>query len=200
MKQILRILLFLPALLTTGTVLAQPAVTVAVFNESTSIPYTQFFTTPVHPGVQLGAEIPWREGRRFILTPALNIGYMFHQKLFQGLYVNLEMGVDLKTGFGLHLKGKFGLGYLHTFTTGQEYQFRDGSYVSRSDHGNGRLMPSLSIGLGYDLQRDEGKGTEIFMLYRSWLEYPYSPGFIPLMTHTDMSLGFRFHPFKNTAQ
>jgi len=173
----------------------QPSVTATVFNESTSVPYTRFFTTPVHPGVQLGAEIPWREGRIVLISPAFNMGYMFHRKLFQGLYVNFEMGMDVKTGIGLRLKSKLGLGYLHTFTTGAEYQLRGGEWTSRGDRGNSRLMPSLSLGLGYDLKPASARGTEVFVLYRSWLEFPYSPGFIPLMSHTDLSLGVKFHPF-----
>lgn len=186
-------------LLSTGA-WCQPSVNASVFNESTSVPYTRFFTTPMHPGVQLGAEMPWREGRIVVLSPALNVGYMFHNKLFQGLYVNFEMGMDVKTGFGLRLKSKLGIGYLHTFATGSEYQLNDGEWTSRADRGNARLMPSLSLGVGYDLKPASKQGTEVFVLYRSWLEYPYSPGFIPLMTHTDLSLGVKFYPFTSVAK
>lgn len=179
---------------------SQPAITASVFNESTSIPYTRFFTTPVHPGVQLGAEMPWRENNRLALSPALNIGYMFHQKLFQGLYLNLEMGLDIKTGFGLRFKSKLGLGYLHTFSTGSTYRQVNGEWEQGGSRGNARLMPALTLGLGYDLKPASARGTEVFVLYRSWLEYPYSPGFIPIMSHTDLSLGFKFHPFNSLAK
>jgi hypothetical protein len=32
------------------------------------------------------------------------------------------------------------------------------------------------------------------VLYQSWLEYPYSPGFIPLMSHTSLQVGTKFYP------
>jgi hypothetical protein len=36
------------------------------------------------------------------------------------------------------------------------------------------------------------------MLYQSWVECPYSPGFIPLMTNIDLMIGMKF--FINTSK
>lgn len=47
-------------------------------NEATAIPFTQFVTTPTHPGIQIGAEFEWRESRYLWLYPAMNIGYMLN--------------------------------------------------------------------------------------------------------------------------
>lgn len=122
---------------------------------------------------------------------------MFHQKLFQGIYGNVELGLDFKTGFGLNVKSKLGLGYLRTFSTRQEYQFEDGHYSSKRDRGNSRIMPSITLGLGYNIRHKDPYSPEIFVLYQTWLEYPYSPGFIPLMSHTNLMLGTKFYPIKN---
>ena len=154
-------------LLIAHSIWSQQPVTLSIFNESTAVPYNDLVHTPVHPGVQIGTEFNWKENRHFRLYPSISIGYMFHRKLFQGLFANLELGLDYKTSFGLNLKSKIGLGYLHTFSTQQEFQFEGGKYRSSS---------------------------EIFVLYQSWLEYPYSPGFIPLMAHTNLHLGFKFYP------
>lgn len=168
---------------------------IMVGNEATAIPFTQVFTTPVHPAIQIGTEFDWRESDHFRLYPAVNIGYMFHKRLFQGIYLNGELGLDFKTNFGLNLKSALGLGYLRTFTTQQEFQFEDGRYKSDSDRGNSRIMPSLTVGLGYRLEPSDYQSTELFILYQSWLEYPYSPGFIPLMSHTNLQIGSKFYPF-----
>lgn len=178
-------------------VFSQQPLTISIFNESTTIPYSTLFNTPVHPGVQIGTEFDWREGKHFRLYPILSLGYMFHQKLFQGLYFNAEIGLDYKTSFGLNIKSKIGMGYLHTFTTQQEFQFQKGKYSENPDQGNSRLMPSFTLGLGYNLQPQNSHSPEIFMLYQSWLEFPYSPGFIPLMSHTSFHIGTKFYPFKN---
>ena len=179
---------------------AQQPVTISIFNESTTIPYTTFINTPIHPGFQVGTEFNWKETKHIRLYPSISIGYIFHKPLFQGIYANFEIGFDFKTNFGLNLKSKLGVGYLHTFTTKQEFQFENGQYESRGDRGNSRVMLSLSFGLGYRLNKKESESPEIFMLYQSWIEYPYSPEFIPLMSHTNLHLGFKFYPFKFKKQ
>ncbi len=181
--------------LATNSLWSQQPVTVSFFNESTTVPYTTFLNDPIHPGVQVGTEFEWKENRHFRLYPSVSIGYMFHKKLFQGLYANVELGFDYKTSFGLNLKTKIGVGYLHTFSTQQEFQFDEGSYKSRTDSGNSRVMPSFTTGLGYRLQPKKANSPEIFVLYQSWIEYPYSPGFIPLMSHTNLHIGAKFYPF-----
>jgi hypothetical protein len=195
-----KFILIILALILVKSGKAQQPVTVSFFNEATSIPYTRFISTPVHPGIQAGTEFGWREGKHVALYPTINLGYMFHRNLFQGIYVNVELAFDVKTGIGLNFKSRLGLGYLHTFTTRQEFQFSDGQYVSKPDKGNPRLMPSLTLGLGYNLRRGNDESPEIFVLYKSWIEYPYSPGFIPLMSHADLHLGVKIYPFKKQGQ
>lgn len=174
----------------------QQSLTFSVFNEATAIPFTTFPQGPLHPGIQAGTAFDWKEGRHFRLYPSINAGYMFHRKLFQGFYANVELGFDYKTSFGLNLKSKLGMGYLRTYTTRQEYQFVNGRYESRGDKGNSRFMPSLTLGLGYDLRKRDPYSPELFLLYQSWLEYPYSPGFIPVMAHTNIHFGARIYTSK----
>jgi hypothetical protein len=59
-------------------------------------------------------------------------------------------------------------------------------------------MASLTIGAGYRLHHEINDSPEIFILYQSWVEYPYSPGFIPVMTHISLQIGTKFfiNPFK----
>ena len=92
----------------------------------------------------------------------------------------------------LNIKTLLGIGYLHSFSTQKEYQFENGSYQNKRDKGNSRAMLSVGTGLGYRLQKRNLCSPEIFMMYQSWAEYPYSPGFIPVMTHTNLQLGTKF--------
>lgn len=172
-------------------------INISIFNESTSIPFTQFTYSPVHPGIQIGTEFEGKIKNHWRIYPSVNLGYTFHQKLFQGIYLSADIGVDYRTSFGINLKGKLGLGYLHTFATQQEFQFNGHRYESNVDRGNARIMPSLSLGLGYMIDKGNPRSTEVYFLYQSWVEYPYSPGFIPLMTHTNLHLGTKFYPFKS---
>jgi hypothetical protein len=165
---------------------------VTVGNESTAIPFTRFFTVPVHPSVQAGTDFTYRDRAHSRIYQTINLGYAFHRYLYQGLWLNTEAGYDYMFSFGLNLKALLGAGYLHTFATQQEYQFKDGKYVGGADWGNPRLMVSLALGIGYKIKKESGKGTEIFLLYKPWIEYPYSPGFIPLMTHISLEAGVRY--------
>lgn len=161
-------------------------------DEATAIPYTKLFSTPFHPVVQAGTEFGYMENSHNHLYQTANLGYIYHKYLYQGIYLSTELGYDYRFDFGLNLKALFGLGYLQTFAVSDEYQFKDGEYVLGKDRGNARLMPSLSIGAGYRIKPHEEHSPEVFLLYQSWLEYPYSPGFIPLMTHIDLMIGMKF--------
>lgn len=165
----------------------------ALSNEATALPYTRAFTTPIHPTFQIGTEYFYSMGPSHDFYQTANFGYIFHNYLYQGIYLNSGIGYDFKFDFGLKLKSTFELGYLHTFTTQDEYQFKDGEFVNGTDWGNSRLMPMLSIGFGYIFKKDNLVSSEIFLLYKSWVEYPYSPGFIPAMTHINFEIGYKIY-------
>lgn len=177
------------------TAQGEPAIRISFFSESTSVPFTDIPLTPVHPGIQIGTQFEPRHDRRVRLLPTISMGYLFHRKLFQGLYLRGELNVDVALDFGLNLKTGLSLGYLRTYAVQQEFRRIDGRLVPAKDRGNSRVMPALSLGMGWRLRPNEIRSTEIFALYETWLEYPYSPGFIPLMSHTNLHLGAKLYPF-----
>lgn len=159
-------------------------------NEATALPFDTFWSSPTHFTMQLGSEFEYHTKPKHYLYQTVNVGYIYHENLFQGGYLNSELGYDYRLGLGLNLKGLVGVGYLHTFSTEEEYKFDNGQYRSNEDKGNSRVMPSLALGLGFRLNKKQ-KAPELILLYRTWVEFPYSPGFIPLMSHTDLSLGIK---------
>lgn len=174
---------------------AQPkpsAVSLALINEATAIPFTQLLSSPVHPGIRAGTDFMYRNRPKHQLYQSINIGYVYHRYLYHGLFINTELGYDRKLAIGFNLKGALGIGYLHTFGTQQAYRFQNGQYQKWKDRGNSRVMASLSTGLGYRLQKKSLYSPEIFMLYTGWAEYPYSPGFIPIMAHINSQVGAKF--------
>ncbi|MGQ3012164.1 MAG: hypothetical protein ACT6QS_00520 [Flavobacteriales bacterium] len=164
----------------------------SLFNESTALPFTRFFTLPLHPGIQAGTEFAYLDKPRHYVYQTLQAGYLYHRYLYQAAYLQSEIGYDLRLGFGLNIKALFGLGYMHSFATQKEYRLVNGEYLQKPDRGNARINPSLSLGLGYRIYPKRAASPEIFVLYQSWVEYPYSPGFIPAMTHISLHLGSKF--------
>lgn len=174
---------------------------VSVFNEATALPFTRFLTLPLHPGVQVGTDWDYKAGNRSRLYQAVQLSYYYHGQLNQGVGLHTELGYEYRHRSGLAGGALLGLGYLHTFATTREYAFQDGQYVERRDFGNARLYPSLSLELGHYLRRADARSPKVFLRYQAWAEYPYSPGFIPVMTHINLHLGVRcFLPTRSTHE
>lgn len=161
------------------------------YNEATAIPFTRFFTRPIHPGFQVGSEINYsrKDKKRWFQTANLN--YFYHRHLAHGIGLNSELGYEYRSRLGICFSGLLGVGYLRTYTTAEEYTLIDGQYQKKSDKGNSRFYPSLSLDLGYCLKPAKSDSPKLFLRYQSWLEYPFSPGFIPVMTHINLHLGFK---------
>lgn len=164
-------------------------INISIFNEATAIPFTRFVTTPMHPGLQLGTEFNYKVKKHTRLFQTANISYFYHNYLAQGIGLNTEFGYEFRIKFGLAFSGLIGIGYMHTFATAKEYSFSNGQYVKKADRGNARLYPSFAIDIGYYLKKKNLNNPKIFVRYQSWAEYPYSPDFIPVMTHINLHIG-----------
>lgn len=187
-KKILLVAAFVPFVL-----FGQKSIPVSVsfFNEMTAIPFTRFISTPIHPGIQAGTEFNYivKEHGRLFQTASLS--YFYHSYLCQGIGISSELGYEYRLKSGLAFESLLGLGYLHTFATVKEFALGDGHYYRRTDFGNPRLYPSLSLDLGYYFKTSDKTSPKVFLRYQAWAEYPYSPGFIPVMTHINLHLGVK---------
>lgn len=141
------ILAFIP-LLAFAQVKSIP-INLMVFNESTAIPFTNLFTNPIHPGIQIGTEFNYKENPRTRLFQTANVSYFYHKHLNQGFAISSEIGYEYRLKIGFSFTSLLGLGYMHTFNNAEEFTFDNGSYVQKPDKGNARLFPSISIDFGY---------------------------------------------------
>lgn len=164
---------------------------ISLFNESTAIPYTRFFTTPIHPGIQIGTEFDYNNKKYSRLFQTANLSYFYHNYLAQALGFHSELGYEYRLKIGIAFTGLLGVGYMHTFATTEEFAFSNGHYEKKVDKGNARLFPSFSVDIGYYIIPIEKNSPKIFIRYQSWLEYPYSPDFIPVMTHINLHIGVK---------
>lgn len=172
----------------------------SIFNEATAIPLTQTLSSPIHPGLQIGTEFNLKSKASSRLFQTANLSYFYHHRLNHGISLYSELGYEQRLKFGPAIGALFGLGYLHTFATAEEFSFQDGQYLNKNDRGNARLLASLAFDVGFYVKKDQPNSPKIFLRYQFWLEYPYSPGFIPLMTHTNLHLGTKFFLTKKNLQ
>lgn len=171
----------------------------SLFNESTAIPFTRLFTTPIHPGIQMGTEFDYSRKPHARWFQTANLSYFYHNYLTQGIGINTELGYEYRMTGGFVVAGLFGLGYMHTFATTEEFIFSGGQYEKKGDKGNARLFPSLSFDIGYYLHPAEPYSPKIFLRYQAWAEYPYSPDFIPVLTHINLHAGVKFFIYKSSG-
>ena len=191
MTRLLIYLLFISPTILLGQGKSIP-INISLFNESTAIPFTKFVTTPIHPGLQAGTEFVYKTKEHSRLFQTANISYFYHNHLSPGIGINTELGYEYRLNAGLAFEGLFGMGYMHTFATAREFSFINGHYEENIDKGNARLYPSFSLDMGYYIKKTDKSSPKIFIRYQSWVEYPYSPDFIPLMTHINLHVGTKF--------
>jgi hypothetical protein len=189
-KVILLVMMITPAILF-GQERPVP-VNISLFNESTAIPFTRLLTFPVHPGIQIGTEFYYKIKKYSRLFQAADICYFYHNYLSQGIGIHTDLGYEYRLKNGIALSGLLGIGYMQTFATTEEFTFSNGHYEKKADRGNARLCPSFSVDIGYYTNKTVKNSLKIFIRYQSWAEYPYSPGFIPVMTHINLHAGVKF--------
>lgn len=195
-KITLLLILMFSSYLVSGQKRPVPIIT-SLYNESTAIPFTGFITIPIHPGVQLGTEYNYIDNESSRLFQTANLSWFYHNYLAQGIGLSTELGYEHRMKSGLSFAGLLGLGYMHTFSTAKEFAYSNGSYKERTDRGNPRLFPSMSVEMGCYLKPEIRNSPKIFLRYQSWVEYPYSPDFIPAMTHINLHAGFKFFIHSN---
>jgi hypothetical protein len=100
---------------------------ISLGNEATAIPYTNLLTSPVHPIIQVGTEFKYKNSSHHHLYQTANLGYIFHNHLYQGIYLNSEICYDYKFDFGLNAKALFGLGTCILFQPGRNISLKTGN-------------------------------------------------------------------------
>lgn len=176
---------------------AQQPITISVFNESTSMPFSIPRFNPLHPGIKIGTEFPVYENHSNKTFFSINLRYIFHKNLYKAIVVSFEVGYDHKINYGGNLKAGAGIGYMHSFGVRDEYRFNDNGYKLNRDKGNSRFLSSISLGLGHRFNPNDFDSDEVFFLQEYWLEIPYSPGFIPIMSHSNSLLGAKLSTKKD---
>lgn len=78
---------------------------ISAFNEATAVPFTRFFTTPIHSGIQVGTEFNYKEKEHGRLFQTANLSYYYHTYLSQGIGITTELGYEYRLSFGLAFEG-----------------------------------------------------------------------------------------------
>lgn len=188
MKKTCTILLLFFLSITVSAQLHRLPVKISVFNEATAIPFTRFFTTPVHPGIEAGTEVNYKIKKHHRWFQEVGISWYYHKNLNHAFTLSTALGYEYRSQPGVSLSASLGAGYLRSYNVTNKYVLQNGAYEKKSDRGRGSIAPSFSLIAGYYLNK-KPSAPQLFVKYQSWAEYPFSPGFIPVVTHINLHAG-----------
>jgi hypothetical protein len=115
------------------------------------------------------------------LVLSLTIGGYVHRRNHTGLFSEVQLGQRFNFRSGLLLEQYIGLGYLHAFLNGGNvYQVSDNGSVGKiANKGRSHLMPSLSLGLGWNVARSQQLPLLLFVRPKAFWQYPFNGYALP---------------------
>ena len=134
-----------------------------------------FGHTGTHPGVVLEYEIEKMYSKKASLPIRADIGVYSHPRNHVGLFVDLNVGFRRYFKSGIFLEESIGIGALGTFLNSDGVfkvddigNVSDGSRFIAVD-----LMPSLTLGIGFDLTKNRDRKTLIWLRPKIFWQYPH---------------------------
>lgn len=147
----------------------------SLFNQAVREPMECIGLNPLHPGISMGTEFTYTQGRLGLLFQRISLGYYANKYSAKSLFLQTAAGYRYTLGMGLFADLTVGLGYLYSFRsetalalTSKEENDSDMINV------NGAVIFSTSFGMGYDFSKKMGWPLSIFIRYEPYIQSPYS--------------------------
>lgn len=151
-----------------------------------------FGQTINHPGVVIEAELEKMFSEKASIPLRADLGFYVHPRNHYGLFLDLNVGFRRYFRSGIFLEESIGAGifqsFLHSdgvFEVDEHGVVTDGSVVNPVD-----FMPSLTLGIGYNLTRNTGKQNLIWLRPKIFWQVPnkttstFNPALQLGFTHT----------------
>ena len=134
-----------------------------------------FGQTVTHPGFVLEAELEHMFSENASIPIRLDAGYYVHPRNHTGLFLDLNAGFRRYFNSGLFLEESVGIGVLQSFLHSDAvYKVDDSGIVSEASRVNpAQFMPSLTLGIGYNLTQGSGKQNLIWLRPKLYWQVPH---------------------------
>jgi hypothetical protein len=134
-----------------------------------------FGHTFTHPGLVLEAELEHSFSERASLPVRFDLGAYVHPRSHFGLFLDANVGFRQYFKSGLFVEEAIGAGILQSWLhSDQVYEVDDAGVVHETSRINPPdFMPSLTLGLGYNLTRGAGKRNLIWLRPKVYWQVPY---------------------------
>ena len=124
-----------------------------------------FGQTVTHPGIVLEIEYETNVTSTMSLPFRLDLGFYHHPRNHNGLFIDANYGMRRYFKSGLFLEQSIGIGVLGSALNTNVFTVDDNGNVSEGSKLNGlQLMPSLTLGIGYNLSKKNDNSRNIIWL------------------------------------
>ena len=131
--------------------------------------------TITHPGATVGLEKYLLRKRQYKLFVGTNLGGYVHQRNHKALFATLQFGQRITFRSGWFVDQSIGVGYLITFLDGEVYTVNPtGSVEQMANTGRSHLMPSVSVGVGYDFTNKDIAKLQLFLRPQAFWQLPFN--------------------------
>lgn len=185
-----------------GAVFAQSAgktspisLTATVFNIGSTLPGggdLLVTSTPVHPGISLGAEYIWRHNGHHSWLQTARLGYFYHEYSEHAVQLYTEVGYRFHFGQvqRFALEARLGGGYLHAISDLQQFELNaDGIYAKKEGIGRPQGMVGLGFGPQYTFNIAPTFPLRIFLDYQFFVQTPFVKKYVPILPYTALHVG-----------
>lgn len=163
---------------------------VSMVNEAIVVPFTQFLSLPLHPGISIGADLATFNKTKWHKSLSVEAIYYYHRLYENALILNGSFRVGYDFRFKLHPYLITSVGYKHSLLTGLTYKFEDGHYVEKKYTGHSQINTQIGIGISYPVT----KNLDACIEYLGALAIPYEPKMGKLFaTHSLLKVGVKFY-------
>ena len=148
-----------------------------------------FGHTITHPGIVLEAEMEKMFSDRVALPIRLNAGFYVHPRNHNGLFLDLNIGFRRYYKSGWFLEESIGVGILETILNadGAFEVDEDGKVSEAPSFNEPDFMPSITLGVGYNLTNNNGKQNLIWFRPKIFWQFPHKTS---STFHPTLQVGF----------
>jgi hypothetical protein len=147
-----------------------------------------FGETGVYPGAVIELERESFHSSRFSTPFRADLGFYSHPRSHHALFLDVHQGIRRSFNSGFMIESSIGVGVMLTFMPETVYMVDDAGNVSTtSKMQHPDLMPSVTLGIGYDLNRDPEKRDLIWIRPKIFWQYPYNSMALP---HLALQVGY----------
>jgi len=134
-----------------------------------------FGHTLTHPGIVLEFELEKMFSEKASMPLRLDAGFYSHPRNHYGLFVDLNFGFRRYFKSGLFLEESIGIGVLEAIINSDGvYSVDDNGNVSEASRFNPPdLVPSITLGIGYNLTKNSGRQNLVWFRPKIYWQYPH---------------------------